>query len=459
MILLKWYVALQIKKGQSMTKIDMTTGDIKSILLKVSVPIIASNLMKTAFGFIDMLLVARIGSNAVVAVGTANFFIHLAFAISSIVVVGTGIKVSQSVGLKDDKKAKEYIKTSLLLGLIISLIFCFMVLIFHSQLIGFFRLDNELIVSMAKSYLLISLIGMPFMMLTLIINTILTSYGNTKLSFKMNTIGFIINIIISPMLIFGFMFIPALGVTGAAISTVIGRVITFILLLIYGFEYINFGNHIKCNLKKAKDILFISMPATFQRVMFSLISMYMGRLVVSFGSHAMAAQRIGLQIEAISYMTIGALQSGILAFVGQNYANNKIDRIKEGYFISLKFSIIFGLIVSLIFIVFPYQLFSLFVAEEDVIFEGINYMRIIAISQIFMCIELLTVGAFNGFGKTYRPSIVSIVFTTSRIPIAIVLSKYYGVSGVWMSISITSIFKGIILLCWFLSYINKYKKE
>ncbi|WMT43257.1 MATE family efflux transporter [Paenibacillus sp. D2_2] len=101
------------------------------------------------------------------------------------------------------------------------------------------------------------------------------------------------------------------------------------------------------------------------------------------------------------------------------------------------------------FILFPKPLFSLFLTDSKSLELGANYMRIIGYSQLFMCMELMTVGAFNGIGKTHIPPIFSIILTALRIPMAIVLSGPFGLNGVWMSIALSSVLKGIILVSWF----------
>src|SRR5699024_196080 len=172
----------------------------------------------------------------------------------------------------------------------------------------------------------------------------------------------------------------------------------------------------------------------------------MAKIIAVYGTDAIAAQKIGLQIESITYVTIGGLQGAIVAFIGQNYGANNMRRVKEGYNTALFLAIIFSSLTTLLFLIFPRELVSVFIKEREVIKIGVGYMQAIGISQIFMCIEYITVGVFNGLGKTYIPPIVSILFTSSRIPIALILTKIIGVNGIWISISATSIIKGLVLL-------------
>jgi len=157
-------------------------------------------------------------------------------------------------------------------------------------------------------------------------------------------------------------------------------------------------------------------------------------------------------------MTIGGLQGAIASFIGQNYGANKINRIKEGYFKAILITSVFGIMISIIFISFSKELFSIFIREEKSLKIGSDYMKILGFSQMFMCMELMTVGAFNGLGRTYLPPIVSVIFTALRIPMAIFLSSSYlfNLNGVWMSIALSSIIKGLILSSWFLIILKKF---
>lgn len=442
-----------------MKKIDLTEGDITKSLITLSLPIIATNFIQTAYGMIDMLWIGRVGSDAVAAIGTASFFINLAMAIFTVVSIGTGVKISHAIGRGREKESKIYIQNGIILTIIISLIYTIFLLVFKKQLIGFYNLGSDVDI-MAQKYLLISAIGIIFMFFNTLLTSILNSYGDSKLPFKANTIGFVFNIILDPILIFGIGIISPLGVVGAALSTLISRIAVFFMFIKMAKGKLNiYSKKIKFNRDKCLEVFKLGLPITMQRVIFTLISMSIAKLVADYGATAIAVQKVGVQIESISYMTIGGLQGAIAAFVGQNYGAMKKERIKEGYYRALRLTIIFGLTITLIFIVFSKQIFGIFLSDSESLIMGSTYMKILGLSQVFMCIELLTVGAFNGIGKTYAPPIISVVFTALRIPMAIALSSItiLGINGIWMSISISSLFKGVILLSWFLIDMNKLK--
>lgn len=440
-------------------RIDMLNGDIKKVLIGLALPIIASNFVQTAYGMIDMIWIGKVGSDAVSAIGTANFYINLAAGIASIIVIGSGIRIAQMLGAHKDSEASEYTKNALVFTTILALIVSAVLFIFSNGLLDYFKMNNPIVESMALSYLRHALMGIPFMFLSTLITTILTSYGNTKLTFKANTIGLILNIILDPLMIFGFAGFPALGVVGAAWATTLSRIVAVMILIYFSNHEIVASFKAKLNIAKLKDVVRISLPATAQTLIFTAISMVIGKLVIEYGTDAIATQKIGIQIESITWVTIGGLQGAISAFVGQNFGAHKYDRINEGYHSALKNVTIFGLVITAVFILFPKPIFSIFIEDPHVIDMGVGYMSAIGFSQVFMCFEMLSVGAFNGMGKTYAPPLVSITFSTLRIPLAMFLMQFMGLSGIWWSISISSMIKGVVLLVWYEILIRKTQRE
>lgn len=430
-------------------EMDLVNGNIKKVLISLALPMVMANFAQTAFGLIDMVWIGSLGSQSVSAVGTASFYLNLATAISTLITVGAGIKFAQNIGANTVDKIKGYLSSSVVLSLIVSILYFSITYIFADRMIGFYNIADSDVVSMSISYLRNSLIGMPFLFFSLTFTSLLTSRGQTKMIFRANVIGLLVNVILDPIMIFGISgLIAPMGIVGAAWATNIARFTTFVLLLFAMkddlIEFFSFKPYVDETL----SILKLGLPVASQRIIFIFISMYIAKIIVSFGTDAIAAQKIGLQIESITYVTIGGLQGALVAFIGQNYGAKRLDRIKDGYNSALILATLFSLMTTLLFIIFPSQLVSIFISDQEVIKIGVGYMRAIGISQIFMCIEYISVGVFNGIGKTYIPPLVSILLTSSRIPLALFFSKYYGVNGVWLSISLTSIIKGLVLLTW-----------
>jgi Na+-driven multidrug efflux pump len=184
--------------------------------------------------------------------------------------------------------------------------------------------------------------------------------------------------------------------------------------------------------------------------------MIIARIIAGWGTTAIAVQKVGSQIESISWLTAGGFQSAMSAFIGQNLGARKLDRVKTGYFVGLAIVSVIGVFATVLLFFFAEPLFAVFVEESETITLGIDYLRILAASQLFMCIEITTAGAFYGLGKPFPPPIVGISFNALRIPMAIGLSATsLGLNGIWWAISISSILKGTVLTAWYIILIRK----
>lgn len=427
-------------------------------LIVLAIPIIGSSVLHMAYNFTDMIWVGKIGVGAVASVGTAGFFINLGWALASIVVVGVSVKVAHSIGAKNKRAAGKY-ATAGIWGLgFLSLLFTILLLSFPNQLIAFFNLKDQSVIDGAVAYLIITAAGGFLTFATILFNGIFNAYGFTKISFRASLFGTLTNIILDPIFIFGL----DLGIEGAAYATIIGRIIGFVPLIYFTVvkKQIAFtGFFPKWN--RLKVIFRIGSPTSIQRISFTIIYIILARMIAEWGSAAIAVQKIGVQIESITYMmTYGVLQA-VSITIGQKFGAKEFDAIKIVYKKGLKLGLTIGFVTSMLFFFIPDLLFSIFLSDPEAIQMGVFYLRILGVSQMFMCLEMMTSGAFIGLGKTQYPAIVSVSITSLRIPIAYYLGFYtiLELHGIWWSLSITSILKGIILFILFYKVLLKLNEQ
>ena len=434
-----------------MKKVNLTEGKVLSVITTLALPIMGSSFLQFASNLIDMIWVGKLGSGAVASIGSASFFVGLGYSINSLVVIGTGIKVSHSVGEKDEVGIKQYINAGLIINLFLALVYGIILIIAGKGLIGFLQLNDPIVEK--DAYLFLAISG-PIVFLTFF-NTLYSriqgSFGNNKTAFKINSIGIIINIIIDPIFIYVF----KLGVSGAAIATLIATIVMFIIFKIKSRGLIEYKRKIGIDYLKVKEIIKLGSPMAFQRVLFTLINIVLARIVAVFGSDAIAAQKIGVQIESISFMVVGGLNGAVGSFTGQNFGAKKFHRIKEGYKAALKLGIIYSGTIAIMFWIFPEELTRIFVSEESTVHIAKGYLQIIAFSMIFSAVEMVSNGLFTGIGKPKVSSIISIVFTALRIPMALILTKLMGLEGIWLSTALSSILKGVIS---YLMYVYENRK-
>ncbi|MDO5415989.1 MAG: MATE family efflux transporter, partial [Lachnospiraceae bacterium] len=198
-----------------------------------------------------------------------------------------------------------------------------------------------------------------------------------------------------------------------------------------------------------KTIIRVGLPAGFQNMIYCMISMVLTRFVSNWGDQAIAVQRVGSQIESISWMTADGFALAINAFVAQNFGGKKFDRVKKGYMTAAAIVCVWGLFTTSVLVFGRRPVFSLFISEADVVPMGMEYLRILGYSQLFMSMESMTAGALSGLGKTFQCSVIMILLTVIRIPLAMLLGPALGLNGIWWALSISSITKGIVFFLYY----------
>ena len=436
------------------TRINLLEGNILPALSALALPIMATSLIQMAYNLIDMIWIGKIGASAVASVGAAGMFMWLSNGLATLAKMGGQIKVGHALGAQKKEDAASYAQSSIQMGIVFAIGFGILSIVFADEMIGFFQLNSAQVIQDAKLYLMITCGLVIFSFMNQIFTGILTAMGNSRTSFIATGIGLVLNIVLDPLFIFGFGAIPPMGVAGAAIATVLAQLVVMLLFLYTILrDTVLFSNiHIlhSYSSQHTMEIFRIGLPSAVQSMLFSGISMVIARLIAGWGDAAVAVQKVDSQIESISWMTAEGYAAALNSFVAQNHGAKNTDRIREGYRLSMIVMLSWGVFCSLGLIVFPQLIIQVFIQEAEVLPMGVDYLRILGVSQLFMCMEITTAGAFSGLGKTLPPSIVSITLTGARIPMAILLGRWLGLNGVWWAITISSIGKGIVLLGWFL---------
>ena len=436
------------------TRINLLEGNILPALSALALPIMATSLIQMAYNLIDMIWIGKIGASAVASVGAAGMFMWLSNGLATLAKMGGQITVGHALGAQKKEDAASYAQSSIQMGIVFAIGFGILSVVFADEMIGFFQLNSAQVIQDAKLYLMITCGLVIFSFMNQIFTGILTAMGNSRTSFIATGIGLVLNIVLDPLFIFGFGAIPPMGVAGAAIATVLAQLVVMLLFLYTILrDTVLFSNvHIlhSYSSQHTMEIFRIGLPSAVQSMLFSGISMVIARLIAGWGDAAVAVQKVGSQIESISWMTAEGYAAALNSFVAQNHGAKNTDRIREGYRLSMIVMLSWGVFCSFVLIVFPQLIFQVFIQEAEVLPMGVDYLRILGVSQLFMCMEITTAGAFSGLGKTLPPSIVSITLTGARIPMAILLGRWLGLNGVWWAITISSIGKGIVLLGWFL---------
>ena len=435
---------------------NLTKGPSLKTLTKLAIPIMASSFLGTLYNITDMAWIGLLGSKAVAGVGVGGMFTWLSQGLAAMARMGGQVQVAQCIGRGERDRAHGFAQAAVQLATLMGMAYAVISLVFTRQMVAFFQLTDPEAQTAALSYTKIACGLIVFSFLTLTMTGLYTAQGDSKTPFLANLIGLVTNMILDPVLILGPGPFPKLGVVGAAIATVTAQAIVMMMMILGVIiqKKENVLKGIRLTAKIPKEYLGglcrIGIPTAIQGMAYCAISMVLTRMVSAYGAEAVATQRVGGQIESISWNTADGFAAALNAFIAQNYGAGKMDRVRKGYRASLWTVGIWGLLISFVFICFPKAIADIFFHEPKAVATAVGYLVIIGFSEAFMCVELTTVGALSGLGRTRLCSIISIAFTSARIPLAIILGGLIGLSGIWWALSITSIIKGIIFTCTFL---------
>lgn len=444
--------------------IDLLNGNILKSLTELALPIMATSLVQTAYNLTDMAWIGRVGSEAVAAVGAGAMYTWLSTGVVTLARMGGQVKSAHAYGEGNHREAVKYGKGALQLALLLAAVYGILTNVLAGPLIGFFHLNSAKVVGDAIVYMRIACGLIVFAFIGQTLTGLYTASGNSRTPFIANCIGMGANIVLDPLLIFGLGPIPGMGVAGAAIATVSAQFIVSLVLLMSMRKDPLLSEQMRIwiptPLSNIKTMVRIGLPAAVQSMLYCFISMVLTRFVTSWGDTAVAVQRLGGQVESISWMTAEGFGTAINAFVGQNYGAGNLKRVRKGYITASFIMFIWGTLTTFLLIFGAAPIFSVFIREPEVIPVGANYLRIIGFSEMFMCLELMTVGAMSGMGKTMEASVITIILTAARIPLAILLGKTsMGLDGIWWALTISSIAKGIIFFTVFLRMMRKWDRQ
>ena len=305
-----------------MRNIDLTNGRILKVLIELALPIMATSFIQMAYNLTDMLWIGKLGADAVASVGAAGMFMWFSNGLIMIARMGGQVKCAQSLGARKSEQAGLFASNALMLAIIFALVFSTICVFASDLMIGLFAFGKAHVISDAKIYLMTTCGCIIFSFLNQMYTALLSAAGNSKSSFIVNTIGLVFNIILDPLCIFGFGWIPRLGVFGAALATVFSQMlVTICFQFVLAKEKLLFP-HVKLLQKPKwslmKEMVKIGAPTGLQNMLFSSISMGVARMVSGFGETAVAVQKIGSQIESISWMTSEGFSASLNSFTAQN---------------------------------------------------------------------------------------------------------------------------------------------
>lgn len=438
---------------------DLTHGGILKKLLLVAIPIMGTQLMQMLYNLTDMFWLGRTPNSvtAVAASGLAGMFMWFGAALLMMGRMGAEIGTSQNLGRGDADAAQDYAQNSGRISLILGILYGSILLLLARPLISLLQVKDPDVLSSASSYLRIVAFGIPFTYLSAAITGAFNGAGNSRLSFLANSVGLLVNMILDPLLILGL----GWGVGGAAIATVAAQGVVLLLFVWFAKRhplrpFAHFSILGRVNWERVREITRWTLPIAVESAAFTALAMVVTAMVTAnYGETAVAVQRVGSQIESLSWLIGGGFASAVTAFVGQNYGARKWGRIRQGYRISLMVLLAWEALVIGVLVIGGRFLFSLFLSEPEILDMGTIYLRILAGSQLFMALEGACAGVFRGIGQTLPPSICSITSNLLRPVLCWSFMQWMGLNGIWIGITVSASLRGTFMFVWYTLYARR----
>ncbi len=436
---------------------DLTKGGILSKLLLVAFPIMGTQLMQMTYNLTDMFWLGRMENSvtAVAASGLAGMFMWLSMALIMIGRMGSEIGTSQNLGRGDLDAAREYAQDSAGIALALGVGYGAVLIAFAGPLISLLQVKEPAVFTAACAYLRIVGLGVALTFVSAAITGSFNGAGNSRLTFLANATGLIVNMILDPLMILRW----GWGIQGAAVATIIAQTVVLVLMVWFSKRhpqrpFPHFQIFGRIDKSRARQILSWSLPISLENAAFTSLAMVVTGMVSAwYGETAVAVQRVGSQIESLSWLIGGGFASATTAFVGQNCGARQWKRIHKGYRISLAVLLGWETFVTALLMLGGRFLFSLFLSEPPAILDmGATYLRILALSQVFMALEGACSGVFRGMGQTLPPSICSIISNLLRPLLCWVFAKLIGLNGLWAGIAVSAALRGTFMLTWYTLY-------
>lgn len=443
-----------------LTENKMGVMPIGKLIFSMSLPAVISMTLQAVYNVVDSLFVAQISESALAAVTLVFPLQLLLIAVGIGTGVGLNSLISRKLGEKNFNEANSAATHGFLLIGFNWIIFLLIGLFLSAPFFRWYSEDTSL-VQMATSYCTINLCFSIFLFTQITCERILQGTGNMILPMVSNMIGCIVNIILDPIMIFGLFGFPELGVSGAAIATVIGQAVGCITIC--GFFF--FKEHpVKLIIKKfrfswhtIKDIYIVALPGMVMQAIPSFVNIVLNMMLISFSVTAVSVFGVYFRLQSFVFMPVFGVTQGAMPVMGYNYGAKNKNRLVHSTNLTLKVTSIIMFLGFILFQLFPNMLMSMFNASGDMMSIGVMAMRVLS-----LCFVPAAVGiTFATFFQALGYGMYSLIVTLLRqvivlLPAAWIFSEFAGVTGVWLSFPFAEIFS---LICSIVFYIRINRKE
>ena len=411
-------------------------GPLRPAILRLALPAVGTTLFQVLFNITDTFWVGRtLGPEALAAVSLASYTVWVIVSVGELVGVGLSAVASRRHGEGDPDRAARAAGTALVMALLLGLV---VAVGGTAALPAIFRLMQAQgrVAELAREFLVIQLVGAVLIYGYYVVTAAFRSAGDTRTPFVLLGTSVLLNLVLDPVMILGLGPMPALGVYGAALATVLTRGLGFLV----GLELLRRrgGIRLELSLPVARTIARIGLPTMVTGVLFSAIYMLLVRIVSRFGTPAIAALGVGHKIEGVSYMICIGFGLAAETIVGQNLGAGQPARARRAGWMTAHMAAAAPALAALAFVLVPGSLVGVFTRDAAVIAAAVPYLLAAAPAQLVMAYENVLEGALSGAGYTLFTMVAVVGISALRVPLADIVAGSFGLTGVWWMLALTA---------------------
>lgn len=411
-------------------------GPLRPAILRLALPAVGTTLFQVLFNITDAFWVGRtLGPAALAAVSLASYTVWVIVSIGELVGVGLTAVAARRHGEADPASAARAAGTALVMALVLGVLIAIGGVLSLPAVFRLMAARGEMAV-LARDFLVVQLAGAVLIYGYFVVTAAFRSAGDTRTPFVLLGGSVLLNLVLDPLLILGWGPLPALGVYGAGLATVMTRGLGFIV----GIELLRRRGGIRLGFEPAvaRTIARIGLPTMLTGVLFSLIYMLLVRVVGRFGTPAIAALGVGHKIEGVSYMVGIGFGLAAETLVGQNLGAGRPGRARTAGWLTARMAALPTCLLAVVFLLAPAALVGIFTDDPAVITDASLYLRAAGVAQLALAFETVLEGALTGAGYTLYTMIAVVTISALRIPLAEIVAVPFGLNGIWWMLAFTA---------------------
>jgi len=428
----------------------LTEVSIPRAVLRIALPTWGAFITHDLLGIVDMLFVGKLGPVAVAAVAMSALMFGIIMMLSQGIGAGTTALVANAMGMGDRRRAEDIVGQSLAMSVILAALVAGMGILLADDLLRLLGAADDVAI-IGAAYLRIVAGGSMTMTLMMVFEASLRAAGDAKTPFLVMVLSNVVNAVLDPIFIFGWLGVPALGVSGAAWATLVGRSVGLLLMVkvFFGGDHEHFHlrlRGLKPRFGAMREIVGIGIFASGRMLLHNIGALMLIRLVALFGTVPVAAYGISMRLQMLIFGPSMGFGTAAAALVGQNVGAGKPKRAETSAWVAVGMACVVVLFFSLLFWFGRAHVVAAFNNDPEVVSVGANLLRWFSVSFVFLSMTFVLSHAMTGGGDTLLPMlIVGVALLLLGVPLAYALAKLWGdVQGVWAAIACSNLVAGLL---------------